>query len=94
MRWRLGLVIAPVAVTGAFLACNLNPQPLPPENMAANDKGGEGGSFRGDAEAAEPTTPPPNPSDAGTGAFDGDGSADADSGDGGDGGDGGDEDGG
>lgn len=94
MRWRRGLVIASVAVTGAFIACNLNPQPLPPENLASNDNRPEGGSFRGEGgESAEPTNPPPGPgSDAGTGAFDGDGSADADGGD--DGGDGGDEDGG
>lgn len=92
MRWHAWPLLASVAVTAGFVACNLNPQPLPPENMASTSSGGdEGGSFRGDAEA-EPTTPPPNPaSDAGTGAQDGDG-GEAGNADGGDGGDASDDD--
>lgn len=87
MRARRWLVLASVSVTGAFVACTLNPQPLPPvDNMASNGSGeAGGGSFRGDGEAAEPTdNPPPKTPDGGTGAADGDG---GDAGGGGDAGD-------
>ena len=80
MRAKRWLFLGPVAVTAAFFACTLNPQPLPPtDNMASNGAAeAGGGSFRGDGEAAEPVdNPPPKPVDGGTGAADGDGSSDA-----------------
>lgn len=83
-------IFAALAAAGAFVACTLNPQPLPPDDerstFSPGDAGSnaDGGTFNGD-----PTTPPT--SDAGAPVPHGEGGADgSDGGDAGsDGGDGG-----
>lgn len=90
MRVRKLGILAALAAAGAFVACTLNPQPLPPDDerstFSPGDAGSnaDGGTFNGD-----PTTPPT--SDAGAPVPHGEGGADgSDGGDAGsDGGDGG-----
>ena len=87
MHLRKLSLLAALAAAGAFVACTLNPQPLPPsdENAAFGDSDAstrsDSGSF-----TADPETPPPN-QDAGAPAPNGEGGLDGDGGsEGGDGG--------
>lgn len=68
-------------IAAAFIACTLNPQPIPPVDERATGEGPDAGSaFGNDAEdAASPAVP-----QDGSLSSDGGGSADGDGGDGGD----------
>jgi hypothetical protein len=87
-RW-LAIVVA-FAATGAFVACTLNPQPLPPSDEASNF-GDSDASSRADAGSFSPTPPA---EDAGALNDNEGGVPTGDASDGGDGGDAGDGDGG
>ncbi|MBN9165620.1 MAG: hypothetical protein BGO98_19455 [Myxococcales bacterium 68-20] len=95
MRTRRLQLLASLAVVLAFVACTLNPQPLPPldpENTATNSDGGSLGSTLdgGSGAPSSDASMPPADSDAG-GDAGGDGGDASDAGDAGDdAGDGGD----
>lgn len=82
-RARQLALLAVLGTAGAFAACTLNPQPLPPSDLDNEATFGDAststdaGSFNNPA----PETPPAQ--DAGTGAVDGEGGAGGDAGDGG-----------
>jgi hypothetical protein len=79
MKVRHAAALAVLAAAAAFAACTLNPQPLPPgdgDNEATFSDAG-----RSNVDAGGFTTGPENPAptlaDAGVGAADGEGGADA-----------------
>lgn len=72
MRARWLLVFASASVAAGFVACNLNPQPLPPEDLGAESDLADA-AFGGDGQAAPPA---PTAVDAG-GGNDKEGGADA-----------------
>jgi hypothetical protein len=92
MRARHAAVLATLAIGAAFLACTLNPQPLPPESFgdnagASNDASTADASFGGTAPTEGPSDASPGvdheggtptPSNASDDA--GDGATDADAG--------------
>lgn len=85
MKPRIRTLAGPVAVVGVFVACNLNPQPLPPADEALPPDGGIFTSL----DSGPARTPPIVTAEAGASNGVGDagaeqlvdGSADADSGD-------------
>jgi hypothetical protein len=92
MQLRKLALLASLATAGAFAACTLNPQPLPPSDLDNQATFGDAstrsdGSFTGD-----PETPPAEDAGAIPANVEGgvDGGGDGDGGDAGDGGDGGD----
>jgi hypothetical protein len=92
-------LLAALGVAGAFVACTLNPQPLPPDDERSSfGPGDASGSSDSGSFTNDPLSPPnqdagapaPNNGDGGTGG-DGDGGDAGDAGpDGGDAGDAGD----
>jgi len=93
MHLRKLALLAALSVTGAFVACTLNPQPLPPSDNEATFGDASARSDGGAAFTPGPETPPtqdasPPPLNDGEAGGGGDGGDAGD--DGGDGGDGGD----
>jgi hypothetical protein len=96
MQLKKVVALVALGVAGAFVACTLNPQPLPPSDANEGSSFGDDASARADAgggvftpgtavDAASPT--PPDNADAGTGSGDGGGDAGDAGGDAGDAGD-------
>ena len=83
MHLRKLALLAGLAAAGAFAACTLNPQPLPPSDENSSFGGGDAsartdsGSFANDPETPAPSqdasAPPPTDGDGGTGGEGGDG---------------------
>jgi len=96
MQPRKLALLAALATAGAFAACTLNPQPLPPSDNEASNFGDDASVARSDGGSFDPETPPnadagtvPTDGDGGDGGGDGGGDAGDGGGDAGDGGDGG-----
>ena len=66
---RLGRIFVVAALLAAgFAACDLNPQPLPPEDLGAMAPSEDGGAFSntGDKNDADGSVPAPGEGDAGS----------------------------
>ena len=86
-------LLALLGVAGAFVACTLNPQPLPPGDNEASSFGDDASTGRSDAGSfgMDPETSPTTDAGAPVPMNDGDGGdGGSDAGDGGDAGDSGD----
>ena len=91
MHLRKLALLAGLAAAGAFAACTLNPQPLPPSDDNSSFGAGDAstrtdsGSFGNDPETPAPSqdagAPLPTDGDGGTGGDGGDGDAGSDGGD-------------
>ncbi|MDB4933946.1 MAG: hypothetical protein JWP87_918 [Labilithrix sp.] len=76
MRLRHVAALATLAAVGAFAACTLNPQPLPPGGGDNEATFSDAGKSPDAGSLGENPMPPPNLADAGVGAADGEGGAD------------------
>lgn len=88
MHLRKVALLAAFGVAGAFAACTLNPQPLPPSDEASSfgddaSNRSDSGSFTGpDTPNSDAAATPPPDNEGGTGNVDG-GDGGSDAGDGG-----------
>jgi hypothetical protein len=67
-RCRTGLLVVALGAVTGFAACELNPQPLPPQDRAEAEFGDAGSTFdsgRGTSMMADSAPPGPSGSDAG-----------------------------